>query len=166
MLILYLTCLIIFLIPICILITKQLHQITIQYSSFNRLDNVKKEKINNYLNKIKLAQIYIERNLWMSCITFLENQIDEDKEEKYYIEYYQVMGFCYLKMRLYKLAHYYYTKVINKEPENINGLMSIARIHSLANRIPDAINTYYKVLTIDQNNKIAKQSINILIKRV
>lgn len=162
MLILYLICLLIFLVPINIIITKQLYEITKQYLVLYKSKNWNQANVNQDLYIIRLATVYIKRNLWLSCIQLLEKEINTI--HPYCKEFYQFTGFCYLKMNLYPLAEYYYVQARNIEPNNIISLLNIAKIYSLTDRIADALSIYYKVLSIDRNNRAAKQSIKMMIR--
>ena len=155
MLILYLICLIVFLIPICVLTTTQVIH-TIQ--DILPINNLQYKK--NYTNyNHDLAEAYIQRKLWMQCIILLENEIKMNSQTS---AHQNLLGLCYLKMHLYESSYYHYTQVLQKDACNLVSLLSIAQIYSMNKQYSKAINTYKKILDIDKHNHIAQKKLNTL----
>lgn len=160
MIVLYFLCLIFFLTPICILITKQLFTIINSYIVGLQFQNNTIKDKNNEFNTLNIACTYIERKLWITCIKLLEKSLNDSHKSN--VEYYNLLGLCYSRMAIYKIAHHHYSKALKKEPKNLTSLLSMGRIYTLTAKDNEAIKIYSQILDIDDNNQIAKQAIKIL----
>ena len=116
-------------IPICFLLTKEIYKIIVCISLIQKL-TYKVE--NNSLIKDKdiflLAEAYINRKLWLSCILLLEKYIDlYNKNQE---EFHSCIGFCYLSTGFHKISENHYEKALETNDNNINYLNQLIKIYS------------------------------------
>lgn len=157
----YLICLILFLLVICLLSTVTIYNVISKNIYINK--NISQTKNNIQVEKIlELTKIYMNQKRWLSCILLLEkNSITKDP----FIEnYYNIIGFCYYHLKIYTLSEYYYNQAIREQPTNIIILCNLGRVYVKNKKYKQAISVYRKVLQIEDNNKVAQKELKILLK--
>lgn len=163
MLRIYLVCLTTFLLPICLLITREVYKLCKQYFTTTRILKQQNNHIINIHNNLTLAEIYIKQKKWMSSILILESNIL--KESEILSKCCNWIGFCYYQTKIYHLSKYYYLQAIKKTPNYISALHNLAEIYQILNDYKNATSIYEKIITIDNKNIKAKQKIEILLKQ-
>nr|WCH56255.1 hypothetical protein [Hypnea sp.] len=156
MLKIYLVSLILILFGICSIISNEVYKISNNYILLYH------EKTNEYKNILKIAQAYINKKKWVSCIVLLEQSTK--KGETFLIDYYNALGYCYCYIKIYTLAEFYYNQTINQDAENIIALCNLGNLYISNKRYKDAYIIYKKVSKLDQYNSIAKKQIKALAK--
>nr|WOA02372.1 hypothetical protein [Gloiopeltis furcata] len=142
-----LTCL---LLPISILITNGLTTLASQYI---RINQHIKNNHQTHDQKINLAKIYIQRKKWLQAIKILESSIKD--KENIFLKHYSYIGSCYLYLKKYKLAEYYYKKALQKDSKNILAMSGLANLYYETKRRKDAKMIYKQILVINKEDKIS-----------
>ena len=142
MLILYLICLLIFLIPICTLITYEIYKLSIYNTLFKKI--LIENKKNH--NSIRIAKSYIQRRQWVKCIKILEKELTKDK-----IVHHNYIGYCYSRMNLYSLSEQHYLTALREDPHNITSLLGLANIYKSTKRQKQALEKYRQISQIDSS---------------
>uniref|UniRef100_UPI003002A63A Ycf37 n=1 Tax=Anunuuluaehu liula TaxID=3049639 RepID=UPI003002A63A len=163
MLKIYLICLITFLFPICLLITREIYKLFKQHIISNRILKQQNSNTIDIYDTLTLAKIYIKQKKWISSILTLEYGINKDN--KIIEKYYNWIGFCYCKTKVYNLSKYYYLQAIQVKPNYISALHNLAEIYKILNDYQNATNTYKKIIQIDNKNTKAKQKFDLLSKQ-
>nr|YP_008144759.1 Ycf37 [Grateloupia taiwanensis]AGO19947.1 Ycf37 [Grateloupia taiwanensis] len=161
---LYLVFIILFLIPLCYLVTNEIvkllfeNRLSKSLIPLGRSQKLTKEQV------LSLAKIYIRKKQWLSCILMLEFYAKIDNSNLG--EYYNSIGFCYQLIDFNLLAKDYYSQARAFSPSNILFLKNLAKVYWLCNNLQDSLSTYKQILELDPQNKIALDNINILIKKI
>jgi len=130
----YIIIILLFLIPLFYLVSKELFQIFyILY--FNLIKkNILKIKENQFYYLIIL---YIKRNQWFICISMLEALL-KNKLQKKTVFIFMDLAYCYEKLYYLEIAEYYYLKVLSYAPSNIDILNKLSVIYKSSNKTYEA----------------------------
>lgn len=104
-----------------------------------------------------MAKIYIFRKQWLSCILMLELALLEQSSNKYFMEYYSCLAFCFYKLKIYNRSERYYLLYLECNPKHLNTLVCLANIYVSSNQYIKAEIIYERILNIDPENKIARE---------
>nr|YP_009488641.1 Ycf37 [Grateloupia filicina]AWD77363.1 Ycf37 [Grateloupia filicina] len=160
---LYLVFIILFLIPICYLVTNEIVKFLFESRLFKFLIPLDRSRKLTKEQVLSLAKIYIRKKQWLSCILMLEfySKIDNSNLG----EYYNSIGFCYQLINLNILAKDYYDQARASSPSNILFLKNLAKAYGLCNDLQASLSIYEQILELDPQNKIALENIDKLIKK-
>nr|QCI04061.1 hypothetical protein [Antithamnionella ternifolia] len=152
---LYLVIAILFLIPICFIITKELINSILYLIVVKRIKRISIQQTNN-TDIVRLLQYYLKRQKWLTCILMLESYKTTDR-----INYFNLLGICYQKVACYIVAEYYYLKATKHDSTNITILQNLATIYKLLYKEYELKKICDVILSLDSNNSLAKKYLNI-----
>ena len=151
----YLVVAIIFLMPICLIITNECFVVFFYYTALIKCVN--KKNINdidtNYI--LTLFRYYVKRKKWLYCILMLESYKNLDR-----LGCYNLLGICYQKIDSYAIAKYYYLMAFSKDSENILVLQNLAGIYKLIGEESNLKKICHLILDLDSENIIASKYLN------
>ncbi len=78
---------------------------------------------------------------------------------------YNTIGFTYFESGQYDVSIYYYKEAINLNPNYAIALNNLAYSYEKKKMLQEAIQTYSKVLTFDEDNTTANEKLIALQKR-
>jgi tetratricopeptide (TPR) repeat protein len=78
---------------------------------------------------------------------------------------YNTIGFTYFESGQYDVSIYYYKEAINLNPNYVIALNNLAYSYEKKKMLQEAVQTYSKVLTFDEENKTANEKLLSLQKR-
>ena len=118
-------------------------------------------------DQYSLGVIYLSKKLFDQAIlqfsSALRNWDKLDKEGLAVL--YNTIGFTYFESGQYDVSIYYYKEAINLNSEYSIAMNNLAYSYERKKLLNEAIKTYSKVLTFDENNKIANEKLVALKKR-
>jgi tetratricopeptide (TPR) repeat protein len=118
-------------------------------------------------DQYSLGVIYLSKKLFDQAIlqfsSALRNWDKLDTEGLAVL--YNTIGFTYFESGQYDVSIYYYKEAINLNSEYSIAMNNLAYSYERKKLLNEAIKTYSKVLTFDENNKIANEKLVALKKR-
>lgn len=144
----------VFLFPLCIVLTFQLFTMLVREFSFYLL-SYKKEVDYSFNELFVLLKILVNKKLWFKSIKLLERQKGLVKENMH--QYFNSMGFIYYNMKQYNLAQLYYLKAVNFKKDYLVALQNLAKVYDKQKKYVLAISTYESILLYDKDNKVANR---------
>ena len=116
-------------IPICFLLTKEIYKIINCIFLTQKFTYIVKTESSIDDNDIfNLAEVYINRKLWLSCILLLEKYINLYSKSKE--EFYSCIGFCYLSTGFCRISEENYEQALKTNNNNISYLNQLIKIYS------------------------------------
>ena len=119
------------------------------------------------LDQYSLGVIYLSKKLFDQAILqfsgALKNWDKLDTEGLAIL--YNTIGFTYFESGQYDVSIYYYKEAINLNSKYSIAMNNLAYSYEKKKMLQEAIKTYSKVLTFDENNKIANEKLVALKKR-
>ena len=118
-------------------------------------------------DQYSLGVIYLSKKLFDQAIvqfsTALKNWDRLDTEGLATL--YNTIGFTYFESGQYDVSIYYYKEAINLDSNYTIAMNNLAYSYEKKKMLEEAIKTYSKVLTLDEENKIANEKLLALQKR-
>ncbi len=111
-----------------------------------------------------LGSVYLRKKLYAKAISEFQKAIKEGGEN--IPEIYNAIGYAYFVQKQYDMAIKHYKEALELNPEYIFALNNLGHSYEQKNLVPQALETYEKVLAIAPNNETAKRRANSLRKRV
>ena len=114
-----------------------------------------------------LGVIYLSKKLFDQAIVQFSSALKNwDKlDTEGLATLYNTIGFTYFESGQYDVSIYYYKEAINLNSNYIVALNNLAYSYEKKKMLQEAIRTYSKVLTLDENNKTAIEKLLSLQKR-
>ena len=114
-----------------------------------------------------LGVIYLSKKLFDQAILQFSSALKNwDKlDTEGLATLYNTIGFTYFESGQYDFSIYYYKEAINLNSNYIVALNNLAYSYEKKKMLQEAIRTYSKVLTLDENNKTATEKLLSLQKR-
>jgi tetratricopeptide (TPR) repeat protein len=114
-----------------------------------------------------LGVIYLSKKLFDQAILQFSSALKNwDKlDTEGLATLYNTIGFTYFESGQYDVSIYYYKEAINLNSNYIVALNNLAYSYEKKKMLQEAIRTYSKVLTLDENNKTATEKLLSLQKR-
>nr|YP_010204045.1 hypothetical protein LK038_pgp136 [Ahnfeltia fastigiata]UAT97626.1 hypothetical protein Ahn.fas.Ore.pt_086 [Ahnfeltia fastigiata] len=156
----YLTILILFLLPICFIITMQLIKLIMRENIINSSQHQNEGEDFSHEYILVIAQIYIEKKMWFSCISMIESKLNSSVQ--FDPKYYNCIGFCYYNAKKYGLAKDYYNNAININPYYTLALSNLAKTYRNMGDKEKSKLVYNRILKYDPDNLIAKKGLRAI----
>ena len=118
-------------------------------------------------DQYSLGVIYLSKKLFDQAIVQFSSALKNwDKlDTEGLATLYNTIGFTYFESGQYDVSIYYYKEAINLNSNYTIALNNLAYSYEKKKMIQEAIRTYSKVLTFDENNKTAIEKLLSLQKR-
>ena len=161
----YLICLIFFLGVLCYLISYDITKTILNALNLYNIYKINIKQIVTTKDLLTIAQSYIFRKKWLSCILILEFFINKQLYDNDIEKLYNYLASCFYSLKLYNKAEQYYMKIIEIYPSNIDALNKLADIYNKLKETNKATLIHKKISKIDKNNKTAQNYANNLSKK-
>jgi tetratricopeptide (TPR) repeat protein len=118
-------------------------------------------------DQYSLGVIYLSKKLFDQAILQFSSALKNwDKlDTEGLATLYNTIGFTYFESGQYDVSIYYYKEAINLNSNYAIALNNLAYSYEKKKMLQEAIQTYSKVLTFDEDNKIANEKLLSLQKR-
>lgn len=111
----------------------------------------------------ELGSVYLKKKLYVKAISEFQKALKSG--DKPMPEVYNALGYAYFLQQQYDLAIKNYKEAIEIEPQYIFAINNLGHAYEKKKLIPQALETYEKVLAIAPDNNTAKRRAASLRKR-
>jgi tetratricopeptide (TPR) repeat protein len=111
----------------------------------------------------QLGSVYLRKKLYAQAIALFNKALKEGGSNV--PEVYNALGFSYFAQEQYDLAIKNYKEAISLQDGYITAINNLAHAYEKKRLIPQAIEMYEQVLTLDDKNEIAKRRLTSLRKQ-
>jgi len=162
--------LVILFISLCVLLVFLFIQIIRKKETETELSQLQKKNRSGSATpseQYSLGVIYLSKKLFDQAILQFSSALKNwDKlDTEGLATLYNTIGFTYFESGQYDVSIYYYKEAINLNSNYIVALNNLAYSYEKKKMLQEAIRTYSKVLTLDENNKTATEKLLSLQKR-
>ncbi len=166
--IVYISALLAILVFAAIYILREVIKTRKQESTFSRLQNKLKKEKGTAEEYYQLGSLYLDKKLFVQSITLLQKALKADKNlpEENQALIHNAMGYAYFAQEQYDIAIRHYKDALKLYPEYVIALNNLGNVYEKKQMIVKAVETYKEVLQKDSENKIAKQRVESLEKRL
>ncbi len=166
--IVYISALLAILVFAAIYILREVIKTRKQESTFSRLQNKLKKEKGTAEEYYQLGSLYLDKKLFVQSITLLQKALKADKNlpEENQALIHNAMGYAYFAQEQYDIAIRHYKDALKLYPEYVIALNNLGNVYEKKQMIVKAVETYKKVLQKDPENKVAKQRVESLEKRL
>ena len=166
--IVYISALLAILVLAAIYILREVIRTRKQESTFSRLQNKLKKEKGTAKEYYELGSLYLDKKLFVQSITLLQKALKADKDlpEENQALIHNAMGYAYFAQEQYDIAIRHYKDALKLYPEYVIALNNLGNVYEKKQMIVKAVETYKEVLQKDSENKIAKQRVQSLEKRL
>ena len=166
--IVYISALLAILVFAAIYILREVIRTRKQESTFSRLQNKLKKEKGTAEEYYQLGSLYLDKKLFVQSITLLQKALKADKNlpEENQALIHNAMGYAYFAQEQYDIAIRHYKDALKLYPEYVIALNNLGNVYEKKQMIVKAVETYKEVLQKDSENKIAKQRVESLEKRL
>ncbi len=135
---------------------------------FSRLQKKLKDEQGTAHEYYELASLYVDKKLYVQAVNLFNKALKSAKkiEPENQALIYNALGFAYFAQEQYDLAIRNYKEAIKLYPEYVVALNNLANVYEKKQLTTKAIETYEESLTVEPNNKIAKERSESLRKRL
>ncbi len=112
----------------------------------------------------KLGSVYLRKKLYAQAIVLFNKALKEGGENL--PEVYNALGFSYFSQDQYDLAIKNYKEAISLQVGYVTAINNLGHAYEKKKLLPQAIEMYEQVLTLDEKNETAQRRLNSLRKQV
>ncbi|AFY72630.1 tetratricopeptide repeat protein [Synechococcus sp. PCC 7502] len=112
----------------------------------------------------KLGSVYLNKKLYAKAISEFEKSLKSGGEGM--AEVHNALGFAYFSQQQFDLAIRKYKEAIALQPEYVIAINNLGHVYEKKKLIPQALESYQRVLEIAPDNETAKRRAASLQKRV
>ena len=166
--IIYISALLGLLILAAIYILREVIKTRRQETTFSRLQKKLKQEKGTAEEYYQLGSLYLDKKLFVQSITLLQKALKADKDlpAENQALIYNAMGYAYFAQEQYDVAIRQYKEALKLFPEYVVALNNLGNVYEKKQMIVKAVETYKETLKYDADNKVAKQRIKSLEKRL
>ncbi len=166
--IIYISALLGLLILAAIYILREVIKTRQQESSFSRLQNKLKQEKGTAEEYYQLGSLYLDKKLFVQSLSLLQKALkaDRDLPVENQALIHNAMGYAYFAQEQYDIAIRQYKEALKLYPEYVVALNNLGNVYEKKQMIVKAVEVYQESLKHDPHNKVAKQRIESLEKRL
>ena len=112
----------------------------------------------------QLGSVYLRKKLYAKSITLFNKALKEGGDNN--PEVYNALGFCYFSQDQYDLAIKNYKQAIALQAGYVTAINNLGHAYEKKKLLPQAIEMYEQVVTLDQKNEAANRRLTSLRKQV
>ena len=133
-----------------------------------RLFFIQKIQDNSYINKFKLGQLYLRKNLYKKAIEEFRNCFNLwDKNDRLGMSsLFNTIGYTYFLLSEFELAIYYYTIALEIAPDNIICLENLFYLYKVQNNIEKVNLVAQRILEFDTKYSKSSEIKEVLEKMI
>lgn len=166
--IIYISALLGLLILAAIYILREVIKTRQQETTFSRLQKKLKEEKGTVEEYYELGSLYLDKKLFVQSLTLLQKALkaDPDLPVENQALIHNAMGYAYFAQEQYDVAIRQYKEALKLYPEYVVALNNLGNVYEKKQMIIKAVETYKETLKLDSKNKVAKQRVESLEKRL
>ena len=166
--IIYISVLLGLLILAAIYILREVIKTRQQETTFSRLQKKLKQEKGTAEEYYQLGSLYLDKKLFVQSLSLLQKALkaDSDLPVENQALIHNAMGYAYFAQEQYDIAIRQYKEALKLYPEYVVALNNLGNVYEKKQMIVKAVEVYQQALKHDPNNKVAKQRIESLEKRL
>ncbi len=166
--IIYISALLGLLILAAIYILREVIKTRQQETTFSRLQKKLKQEKGTAEEYYQLGSLYLDKKLFVQSLTLLQKALkaEPDLPTENQALIHNAMGYAYFAQEQYDVAIRQYKEALKLYPEYVVALNNLGNVYEKKQMIIKAVEIYKESLKYDSNNKVAKQRIESLEKRL
>ncbi|ELS02228.1 tetratricopeptide repeat protein [Xenococcus sp. PCC 7305] len=148
-------------------VVKEVIKIRLSENKFSKLQKKLKEQKGTAQEYYELGSLYLDKKLFVQSLTLFQKALkDKDLEPENKALIYNAIGYAYFAQEQYDIAIRQYKEALKIYPEYVIALNNLGNVYEKKQMIVKAVETYEAAAQYEPENKIAKQRLESLKKRL